>query len=72
MRAQVEVIGSYSAHADRGELANWLDAVRHTSPRLQRVSLVHGEAGAQDAMRDDLGARGYMVQTPKPRDRLVW
>lgn len=72
LRARVEVIGSYSAHADRGELGRWLDAVRRTSPRLQRVSLVHGETGAQDAMRDDLGARGYTVHVPNPRDRLAW
>jgi len=72
LRAQVEVIGSYSAHADRGELGRWLDAVRRTSPALQRVSLVHGEIEAQDAMRDDLRARGYAAHCPEPRERINW
>ncbi len=71
LRAQVEVIGSYSAHADRRELGHWLDAVRRTSPGLQRVSLVHGEIGAQDAMRDDLRARGYTAHCPEPRERVA-
>ena len=34
LRAQVEVINGYSAHADRQELASWIDRVRERSPRL--------------------------------------
>jgi metallo-beta-lactamase family protein len=68
LRAQVEVLTGYSAHADRGELSHWLDAVRDTSPQLAAVHLVHGEPAAQDAFRADLAARGYRVDCPEPGD----
>jgi metallo-beta-lactamase family protein len=64
LRAQVEVINGYSAHADRGELIRWLDAVRRTSPGLRKVLLVHGEPQAQDALAGALTGRGYQVHCP--------
>jgi metallo-beta-lactamase family protein len=66
LRARVEVLNGYSAHADRDELGSWLDAVRSSSPRLTDVFLVHGEAKAQDALQERLAARGYAVQAPEP------
>jgi metallo-beta-lactamase family protein len=46
IKAQVQSIDGYSAHADRDELLGW---VRQLGPqRLQRVFLVHGE---DDALR---------------------
>lgn len=69
LRAQVEVLNGYSAHADRTELGAWLDAVRAASPRLGRVFLVHGEPDAQDALAAALGARGYTMECPLPRTR---
>jgi metallo-beta-lactamase family protein len=68
LRARVEVLTGYSAHADRRELTKWLDAVRATSPQLAAVHLVHGEVAAQDALRDQLVARGYRVTCPEPGD----
>jgi len=68
LRAQVEVLTGYSAHADRGELTRWLDAVRETSPKLAAVHLVHGEPEAQDAFRAQLTARHYRVTCPEPGD----
>ena len=66
LRAQVEVLTGYSAHADRVELRAWLDAVRTTSPRLRDVFLVHGERDAQDAFATIIAAGGYQVQAPEP------
>ena len=66
LRARVEVLNGYSAHADRTELGAWLDAVRATSPRLSDVFLVHGERKSQDALQERLAARGYAVQSPDP------
>ena len=37
LRARVEVLNGYSAHADRTELATWLGAVRKPSPGLRRL-----------------------------------
>ena len=48
VRARVVQLDSLSAHADADELINWLGA----APRAPRaVSVVHGEAGAADALR---------------------
>lgn len=66
LRARVEVLTGYSAHADRQELRRWLDAVRATSPRLADVFLVHGEPEAQDAFAKDLTAAGYRTTAPEP------
>ena len=69
LRARVEVLDGYSAHADRTELAGWLDAVRATSPALGDVFLVHGEPTAQDALTERLRAAGHRVQAPAPGER---
>ncbi len=69
-RAQVAVLNGYSAHADRTELTQWLDAVRAGSPGLQQVALVHGEPAAQDALSAALASHGVRVQVPAPGDRL--
>jgi metallo-beta-lactamase family protein len=66
LRARVEIINGYSAHADRTELRSWIDAVRAQSPELSDVWLVHGEPEAQDALAATLGANGYRVHTPTP------
>jgi metallo-beta-lactamase family protein len=71
LRARVEIINGYSAHADRTELTSWLDAVKATSRRLADVFLVHGERKAQDGLQERLTARGYQVQTPDPGDSVT-
>ena len=65
LRAQVEILGGYSAHADRTELTQWIQAVRATSPKLESVFLVHGEPEAQDALAGRLRAHGLHVSCPE-------
>ncbi len=72
LRANVEIIGGYSAHADRTELASWLDSVRHSSPNLRQVYLVHGEALAQGALSENLVSKGYQVSCPALHDKVTW
>jgi metallo-beta-lactamase family protein len=69
LRAQVEVINGYSAHADRVELSSWVDRVREQSPRLKQIWLVHGEPPAQDEFATTLRAKGLTVACPPPRER---
>jgi len=57
LRARVEIINGYSAHADRTELSSWIDRVRERSPKLRQVWLVHGEPPAQDELATTLGAK---------------
>ncbi len=65
LRARVEVLNGYSAHADRGELHRWLSAVRASSDHRFPVYLVHGEAEAQDTLAGVLRAEGYEVSAPE-------
>ncbi len=68
LRAQVEVLGSYSAHGDRHELQSWVDAVRAGNGErgAPEVYLVHGEPDAQDAFAGQLRGAGYgHVHTPE-------
>ncbi|HTE45255.1 MAG TPA: MBL fold metallo-hydrolase [Gemmatimonadaceae bacterium] len=70
LRAKVEIINGYSAHADRTELASWLAAVRRTSPALRQVYLVHGEIEAQAALAERLTTQGYRVSCPARHDKV--
>lgn len=57
LRADVEVMNAYSAHADEPEL---VDFVGHLDPdRLKKIFLVHGDASRQLSLFDALAARGY-------------
>ncbi len=57
LRAQVEVMNSYSAHADEPELVEF---VRHLSPeRLRKIFLVHGDRPRQESLALALTAAGY-------------
>lgn len=69
LRAHVEVISGYSAHAGRSELVGWLDAVRRQSPALGDVWLVHGEPEAQDALAHAFTSAGYRAHCPSPGTR---
>ena len=55
VRAEVETIGGYSAHADRSELRLWL---RRLGGPVKRAFVVHGENPAREAMRELLTSEG--------------
>ena len=57
LRAHVEVMNAYSAHADEPELVRF---VGHLDPgRLRRIFLVHGDPPRQEALGLALTAAGY-------------
>lgn len=70
LRARVEILNGYSAHADRRELRRWIDAVRGSPDRKLQVHLVHGEPRAQDAFAATLRDGGYLVSTPERGTRV--
>lgn len=70
LRAQVEVINGYSAHADRTELNAWIERVKAASPEFGPVWLVHGEAAVQDEYQTALSSKGYSVTCPEPHSRV--
>lgn len=55
-RADVEVIGGFSAHADRDELLAWFKQVQ--GPRLRHVFVVHGEEAASNAVAQSISELG--------------
>ena len=55
IRAGVETISGYSAHADRTELRAW---VRKLGGQVKRAFVVHGEPAAREAMAGILRAEG--------------
>jgi metallo-beta-lactamase family protein len=62
LRARVEVLNGYSAHADRSELTRWLDMV--CVARKVPTFLVHGEPPAQEALAARLRDKGYEIHMP--------
>ena len=57
LRAEVEIMNSYSAHADEPELVSFVSHIDST--RLKRIFLVHGDPDRQLALFDALKAAGY-------------
>jgi metallo-beta-lactamase family protein len=69
LRAEVEVMNSYSAHADEPELVEFLSG--QDKDRLERVFLVHGEPKRQEALAATLAERGFRgIESPE-RGRSV-
>jgi metallo-beta-lactamase family protein len=55
IRARVETIGGYSAHADQQGLVNFVKGIKH-KPR--EIRLVHGDKGAKQALKEALVLAG--------------
>ena len=53
--AEIRRLGNYSAHADQGELLDW---VEERGPIRGALFLNHGDDDARKVMRDMLGSRG--------------
>jgi metallo-beta-lactamase family protein len=63
LRAEVVVLNSFSAHADRNELIEYIG--RFDRDRLKRVFLVHGDADQEDKLAAGLREKGFSdVQLP--------
>lgn len=64
VRAQIRRIDSYSAHADQGELLQW---VADRQPIAGNLFLTHGEPDALETMRRELQRRdpGLTVRVPE-------
>jgi metallo-beta-lactamase family protein len=65
VRAQVERIDGYSAHADRAELLDW--AHHFDRSQLKRVFLVHGEEEGYTGLKSGLEQMGFRNVTVPDR-----
>lgn len=69
VRAAIERIDGYSAHADRGELLDYVRRVQRTG--LRRVFVVHGEEAASLALAEAIRAMGIPdVHVPTPGETV--
>jgi metallo-beta-lactamase family protein len=63
VKAEIAHIDSLSAHADQGELLQWMDKLENPP---KKVFLIHGESSALDAFRVKIESTlGYKVLIPK-------
>jgi metallo-beta-lactamase family protein len=68
VRAKVFTIGGFSAHADQGDLLEWISHFESTP----RVFLIHGEPEAMDTLRLEIIKRFKLdVHIPKWKERLI-
>jgi len=56
VKAQIEVMESFSAHADRGEMLNF---IKHQKKGLKHLFLVHGVEDRQEKFKTMLGENGF-------------
>jgi len=63
VRATVQQMSGFSAHADWSEEERWLS--KAPAPP-GRVFLVHGEPSSLEAQRARLAAKGWRVEAPQP------
>lgn len=57
VKARVEQIDAFSAHADYEEMTGWLKEV--DTSRLKRIFMVHGEKHAQEFFKEHLSKNGF-------------
>jgi len=55
VKAEIESMDSFSAHADRGEMYQFIE---NQKPRLKKLFLVHGEIDRQESFKAYLNERG--------------
>ena len=63
VKAHIERISSFSAHADRDELLGWLDAFVE---KPETVHLIHGEERVMEKFSDLLHQKGYNPHIQNP------
>ncbi len=57
IRAQIEIMDSFSAHADHDEILQFLNPL--DKKRIKKVFLVHGEQESQQALQNAMLTEGY-------------
>lgn len=68
VRAQVLALDNLSAHADRGEILDWM---RRLPAPPRKVFVVHGEPEAAEGLRSEIGRRlGWHCVIPEYRERV--
>ena len=67
LKAEVEVINAFSAHADKNDLVEY---VQRAQGRLKKVFIVHGDMDQSEALALNLRAAGFRPYIPKKMERV--
>ena len=67
LRAKVEKIGGFSAHADKYELEK---IITNSNLRIKKIGIVHGEKAQSAAFAKRLKQKGYDVTVPQPGETI--
>ncbi len=68
VKANIEYIGSLSAHADRKGLLKW---IYHLNKPPQKIFLTHGEERASLSLQQKIQEKGWPVFVPKYRQKFI-
>jgi len=68
LRAKVEKIGGFSAHADKHELER---IITKSNLRIKKIGIVHGEESQSAAFAERLRNKGFEIFIPKPGDKIT-
>jgi metallo-beta-lactamase family protein len=71
VRCQVRSISGFSAHADEGELLEWLRAFARGPRKPKAVFLVHGDPAARDALDPKVEKLGLPAYRPSWREEVA-
>lgn len=63
LKAEVQKINAFSAHADYKEMSDWLSKI--DASKLKKIFLVHGEKDSQEFFKNHLTNLGYNVEIVK-------
>lgn len=67
LKARVERIDGFSAHADKNEMLRFL---RQSNLKIKKIALVHGEEDQMTAFAETLKSEGYPVFVPRAGESL--
>jgi metallo-beta-lactamase family protein len=63
VRAKIQMLDGFSAHADSRQILDWMEHIQE--PKPAKVFIVHGEAPAQEALKEEIEKRfGEEVYIP--------
>lgn len=68
VKAKVEKIESFSAHADDGDIIRWMQGFIH---KPKKVFIVHGEDDAQASLKAKLEERGFTCTVPMLHENVM-
>jgi metallo-beta-lactamase family protein len=68
LRARVEVMNAFSAHADRNEI---LDYIAPLKKRVKNIFIVHGDEDQSEKLLETLKEKGFPAHLPVPGEEVT-